>query len=244
MTRTIFTISALSLLVAVPAFAGPKAKKPVMTSPALTKGAVMPKAKAKPQAKAKVAKPKQTLISDNFAGYKGMPKFKPLLSASKLKKGAKDAKVVPAGGSTPLSTLATLSAGNSRDGNYSIDFRCAFVHTYASSGPNGFALFPHSLIEFCRGRTGYEPGVEVSFPVQAGKAYAVDCNSAANTRFQIRHKVGSGSWSPTTTMETGNPRDFVLADQNGEARVRMVFHPTTNHILQQSIRYCRVSQVG
>ena len=246
MTRSILTVSALSLLVALPALAGPKGKKTTTTAPALTKSAVAPKPKPKATttAKVNVAKPQATLTSDNLAGYKAMPKFGPLLSKSKLKQGAKAAKVVPAGGSVPLTTLATLSAGNSREGEYSIDFRCAFVHTYPMSGPNGFAIFPNSLIEHCRTRAAFEPGIEVSFPAEAGKAYAVDCNSGASTRFEIRHKVGTGPWSATATIETNNPTDFVLADQDGEGRVRMVFNPVDNHILEQSIRVCRVSQIG
>lgn len=239
MTTSMVTLALASLFFVAPGKTAPT-KKSSALNPAAAKSATLKKGKTKPT-KSQSA----NLTSNNLDQVQPSPKFKPLLPKSALIKQAKKAKIVPTGGDSSLTTLATLSAGNARQGDFTIDFRCAFVHTYPSSGPNGFALWPNRLIEFCRSETPwYDPGVEINFPGEAGRAYAVDCDSQANTRWRIKHRVAGGAWSSEITTTTGTPTDFVLADQDGEISVRIEFDPADNHILQQGIRYCRVSRIG
>lgn len=171
------------------------------------------------------------------------PKFKPLLSKPALIQGAKAKKIVPVDHEPPLTTLATLSATNTREGEYAVDFKCAFV--YASSGADGFARFPHRLIEYCKTQEDWHhAGAEVVFPAEAGRAYAVECNSEASPNWKIRHKIGTAAWSPVATVDTYNPVDYVIATSAGQVRVQFELDPTDNHVLQQGIRFCRVSRIG
>ncbi len=226
--------SALLLLLAAPQLH----KGPTTTKHKLNPAATHKKAhpQMKPQARPR-AKPKSDLPSLRFG------KLPPL---STLQRNAKtQKKVKPAEGPSSLVELAKLSAGNARQDEFSIDFRCAFVYTAQASGPDGYAAWPHRVLDACRRQgSATAPGVEVSFPAVAGRAYAVDCNSAARTRFRTRHKLGTGAWSPTATSTTSTPTEFVLANQTGEARVRIEFDPVDAHITMQGIRHCRVSQVG
>lgn len=172
---------------------------------------------------------------------KPTPKFAPLLSKSALLEGAKAKKIVPTEGDAPLTTLATLSATKSREGNFAVDFLCANVYT--SWDGDGLVAWPHLLIEHCRG-FGPKAGVEVVFPAEAGRAYAVECNSQASPRWRIKHKIGAGGWSPTITVDTHNPVDYVLASSAGQVRVNFQLDPVDNHVLQQGVRFCRVSRIG
>lgn len=172
---------------------------------------------------------------------KRFPKFPAL---DRLREQAQDNQIVPQNDPSALRELARLSAGNPREGSFAYNVYCGTVLSDVSLGDDGFTLFPHRLIDFCRDQGLPKAGVEVVFTAQAGRAYAVDCTSAANTRFRIRHKLGGNDWSPTTTVTTRTPREFVLTGQTAEARVKIEFDPTNNHILTQSIKACRVSQIG
>jgi hypothetical protein len=223
MTSTIITASIAALLFAAP---GVSTKAPLPTGTT----AIKPTVKITPKAK------KQLTASAKF-----QPKFVPLLSKAKLLEGAKAKKIVPTDGDLPLTEIATVSAGKSREGGVAVDFLCANVYT--SWWEEGFAAWPHRMIEMCRSQ-GFVPGLEVVFEAQAGTAYAVECNSEASPRWRIKHKVGEGGWSPTITVDTWNPVEYVLARTSGRTRVQFKLDPVDNHILQQGVRYCRVSRIG
>ncbi|MEM6290116.1 MAG: hypothetical protein AAGA54_02590 [Myxococcota bacterium] len=230
--------SALLLLLAAP----PLNKGPTVSKHKLNPSATHKKGQPqmKPQARPRVkpqAKPRADLPALRFG------KLPPLSTVQRNAKTLK--KVKPAEGRSALVELATLSPSNARLDRFSIDFRCAFVYTSQVSGADGYAAWPHRVLDACRRQgAATSPGVEVSFPAVAGRAYAVDCTSAARTRFRTRHKQGTGAWSPTTTSTTATPTEFVLANQTGEARVRIEFDPVDAHVTTQGIRQCRVAQVG
>ena len=244
MTTSMVPFALASLFFVAPP--GPLAK-PI---PSATKQAAAKKSKKKKktQQKSKTKKPskKQTAHRTNKDLGKVRPKFKPLLPKKTLVKQAEQKNVVPVGGDTPLTTLATLSAANSRQGNYAIDFRCAFVMTYSQWGDNGYAQWPQRLVEFCRASANhYDPGVEINFTGEAGKAYAIDCNSdASQTRWRIKHRIAGGDWSTEEIKTTATPMDVVLADRSGRISVRFEFDPVDNHILTHRISKCRVSRIG
>jgi hypothetical protein len=192
----------------------------------------------------KTAIPKTTVKLDPSLAKQIQPKFSPLLSKDALVKGAKDSKIVPTSSNPPLTTLATLSAAKTRDGSYTVDFICA--NTYASWSTNGVAAWPSRQLEFCRDHMdeGMKAGIEVVFPAEAGKAYAVECNGSSGPMWRIRHKLGAGAWSAVASIATSNPVDYVIATTTAEARVRFVLDPQDNNVLRHDISSCRVSRIG
>jgi hypothetical protein len=197
-----------------------------------------------PTVTSKTVIPKTTVKLDPSIAKPILPKFSPLLSKDALVKGAKDKKVVPTSSNPPLTTLATLSAANMREGGYVVDFICANV--YASWAADGIAAWPSKQLEFCREHmdAGEKAGIEVVFPAEAGKAYAVECNGSSGPMWRIRHKIGAGSWSAVASIATQNPIDYVIATTTGEARVRFVLDPQDNNVLRHDISTCRVSRIG
>ncbi len=271
MTHSILIVSAAVLLVAKPAPS--KTTSPTKTThtakPNVKKGHALPQAKPthapaakkKPPAKKlrpgkfdkkgpKRGKAARKLHAEHLPPNAKVPGFQPLVVNQVVVRLQEQRNVTP-----PIQTqeasndprvVATLGAARPRDGGATIDFRCAFVHTYAAAGEMGLAMFPHRLIDFCRDQNpSYEPGVTVSFPVTAGKFYTVECDSAASTEFRMRHKMlGESSWSSVAQIRTRAPLDFIRPTRAGTAMVQISFDPADNHILTQSIRECRVSEIG
>lgn len=274
MTHSILIASAALLLVAKPAPSKtkPAATKTTHTAqPNLKKSHARPTVKPKhapatKKKKTKGSKKVRPLKVDSKGPARGKgarkihlehlperaktPLFRPLVVSEVLERLREQRNAAPPVQTQEASNdprvIATLGAAQPRDGGATIDFRCAFVHSYAEAGEMGIASFPHRLIDFCRNHNpSYGPGVAVSFPVTAGKFYTVECDSAASTEFRIEHKMlGDSGWSPTAEIRTRSPLDFIRPDRDGTAMVRMSFDPAHNHILTQSIRECRVSEIG
>lgn len=275
MTHSILIVSAALLLVAKPAPSKTKSttkttKTTHTAQPNLKKSHALPTvnpkhgpaAKKKPHGGKKVrpakfdkkgpkrGKAARLIHAEHLPPNAKTPGFRPLVVDNVVDRLKVQRNVTPPAQTQEASddprVIATLGAAQPRDGGASIDFRCAFVHSYATAGEMGLAMFPHRLIDFCRNQNPtYNPGVSVSFPVTAGKFYTVECDSAASTEFRMRHKMlGDSGWSPVAEIRTRAPLDFIRPTRAGTAMVQISFDPAHNHILTQSIRECRVSEIG
>ncbi|MEM6990650.1 MAG: hypothetical protein AAF721_09140 [Myxococcota bacterium] len=256
MTGPSLIVSSLLLLLAAPApgattggkiprAKGPGGPTPTAKGPLGSQGKPKPKAKKNQTAK-KPAHTKTKRRRGKARKRSRLPNFVKLLSPQLLTSKAKDDDLIPQGGSSTVTALATLTAANPRQGEFGLNFRCAHVKTAAALGAQGYAEWHHQLIDFCRTTaTQMEPGVEITFPTEADVVYAVECNLSSDPRLQIRHKIGLGGWThPVTMSSTANPVHFFASGSGGLAQVRIALDPAHSGVPVHRIRSCRVSRLG
>lgn len=199
-----------------------------------------PTAQAKPSASAKPVTSKTQLSPKATAAIKLGPQNKLAPSLSKVQLGAKIkefGKVQPVGGEFEVQGIQIVSPTRMRvdGGTATMTLHCpTFVTGFADDFP---ATFARDIIKHCG-----SAGAEVSFKVQAGRVYVVECQTN-NIPWRMT-RTGGSTADVRTTGSTSNPTFVFLAETTGFNSVTFDLSLAHDYISQYQIGKCQIGWIG